>query len=373
MSRTPWHFFNLLRVLSVISLFGLATPALAALGQVFNDGGTHTVNTNLAPDSIEVRGTTTVHVENGAVLGTSSPLGSSISTFDTAQLEMSGGMLNDELFLFGSSHANITGGHIVDDITSGENSSVDIHSVTVDDDLEANTSSLMNIYGGSFDEDVESFDNATVNFHGGTFQTGADGANVEAAGHSHINIHGGTFGVGHTDAFGGINAIENAVVNIYGGDIHGQPEGLNASDNGVINVYGVDSQPAAMNTTGNGLINVYGGLTDLAASGSGLYQLLGGGSQLTSIHTNGTISLFIRGSSFALNGAAKSGLLTSIGGNLTGVLADGSTLNVSLTRGSLVPAQTIFLLPVPEPGTMGLASFAVASCLGFVGRRRISP
>jgi hypothetical protein len=342
---------------------------------ILNDGAVH--NFNGVTDQLDIfdgAGSvpTTVNVQTGAVVG-GTATSFSVNVRDNSIFNMSGGSLFDELFLFNNASANLSGGSIGDDLTPDNNSTVNVTSVTVKDDVEGHGSSMMTIQDGNFDEDVESLDSAVITINGGMFQTGADAANVLASGNSTININGGSFGTGSTPSGGGINVVDNAVINIHGGNIAKQTTGLSAAGNGVINIYGLGDQPTSMNTSGNGLINVYGGLTDLAASGSGLYQLLGGGSQLTSIHTNGTISLFIRGSSFALNGAAKSGLLTSIGGNLTGVLADGSTLNVSLTRGSLVPAQTIFLLPVPEPGTMGLASFAVASCLGFVGRRRISP
>ena len=215
---------NVVRALVFAAGFvALGLPAGAA-AIVFNDGGVHTVNTSITPDSIEVQGTTTVNVDAGAVIGSTS--GSSISVRGNGVLVMSGGQLNDELFLFNSGTATVNGGTIADDITTNDSSSVIVNNVTNNDDLEARGNSLMTINGGNHDEDIESFDTATVNIHGGNFQTGTDGANVEAAGNSVVNIYGGSFGTGQTDNAGYFGAIESATINVHGADISGQPEGL---------------------------------------------------------------------------------------------------------------------------------------------------
>lgn len=352
-----------------IGLVLAVSPAWAAT--TFNDGAVH--NINGASDQLEIldgpgNAPTTVNVQTGAVVG-AGLTNYSANVRNNSNFNMSGGSLNDELFLFDNASAHLTGGSIGDDLTLDNSATVLVDSVTVNDDVEANGASKVTINNGSFDEDIEANGTAKVAIFGGMFQTGTDGANVTASGDSVVDIHGGTFGVGHTDAAGGFFANTNAVINIYGGNIANQPQGLNAIGNGKINVYGLGSQPASMTTTGAGQINLYGGVTSFAANGSGIYQLLGGGSLLSSFQANGTMLLYIRGSGFAANGSSKPyGVLTTAAGILTGTLADGSLLNVTFSRGATV-GPTIILAPVPEPGTLFLTGLAAAG-LVVIGRRR---
>lgn len=360
-------------VLCAACMLCAALPAQAVI-QVFNDGGVHTVNTNIAPDSIEVRGTTTVNVDAGANLGATG--GSSVSTFDSAVYNMSGGVLTDELFMFNNSTATIIGGQIVDDITTNDNVVANISSVTVDDDLETFGSSVLNVSGGSFNEDVESSDNSTVHISGGTFQTGSDGANIEAGGNSVINISGGAFGSGETDGAGYIGAIENGTINIFGGDISGQPEGLVTEAGGKINVYDFDGgQPAAINTAAGGRISFFGGpLTSLVANDPGV-RLIGTDGSLASIIAEDSSEITIYGSGFKWSGVVNLpyGPLSFASGSLSGVLSNGTPFSVSFnrnllaggTRGAIVLAP-----PIPEPGAMALTLLALVGT-GLFRRQRV--
>lgn len=333
----------------------------------FNDGGVHDING--ASDQLEIldgpgNAPTTVNVHAGAVVG-DGLTNYSANVRDNSSFNMSGGSLFDELFLFDNSSAHLTGGSIGDDLTPDNNATVLVDFVTVLDDVEANGAAQVTINNGNFDEDIEANGNARISIFGGMFQTGTDGADVTASNNSVIDIHGGNFGVGHTDMVGGFYANNDAIINFYGGDISNQPQGLNASGNATINVYGLDSQPASMTTTAAGQINLYGGITSFAANGSGIYQLLGGGSLLTSFQSNGTTTLYIRGNGFAANGTTRPyGLLTTAAGILTGTLADGSMLNVTFSRGATI-GPTIILAPIPEPGALLLAGLASMGLVAF--------
>jgi hypothetical protein len=346
--------------------------AAGAVAIVYNDGGVHIVNTNIAPDSIEVRTATTVNLEAGANVGATG--GSSVSTFDNAIYNQSGGVLTDELFMFNSSMATITGGQIVDDITTNDNAVATVHNVTVDDDLEIRGNSTMHVFGGNFNEDVESFDTATGNIHGGLFQTGTDGANVEAGGSSVINIFGGSFGTGETDGAGHIGAIDTAAVNIYGGNISGMPEGLETSGGGKINVFGFSGgQPAAINTAAGGMISFFDGpLSNLVANDPGV-RLLGTDGSLASIIAEDSSVITIHGSNFKWSGVVNLpyGPLTFSSGNLSGMLSDGATFNVPFQRrlaaGGVI-GQIILAPPVPEPASFALSFIALVG-LAFIHQR----
>jgi hypothetical protein len=369
MRRTSLVRFAIASALCAAAML-LLTASAGAVAVVYNDGGDHTVDTNITPNSIEIRTTTTVHVNAGAVIGATG--GSSISTFDSAMLELNGGTLNDELFLFGNSSGVVNGGTIADDITTNDNASVIVNNVVNNDDLEARGSSNMTLNGGSHDEDIESFETATVNIHGGMFQTGTDGANVEAAGSSVVNIFGGNFGTGDTDGAGYIGAIENSTINIYGGNISGQPEGLLASDNGKINVYGfAGGQPAGIRASAGGTISFFDGpLQNLTTHGDGVVKLLGSDGSLNNIAALDTTEVRVFGSSFFAFGGAvplSPGPIPFAAGNLTGVLKDGTVItNVPFTRNFTGGAQIVL---VPEPGTCFLTVIALAGLVAV--RRRV--
>jgi hypothetical protein len=337
-----------------------------AVATIFNDGGSHIVNTSITPNSVEVRdgagdAPTTVTVQAGAVIG--STAGSSISVFNNSILVMDGGTLNDELFLFNNATATVNGGSIADDITTNDSSHVTVNNVTNGDDLEARGSSTMMLNNGSHDEDIETFDSATVNVFGGMYQTGADGANVEAAGSSVINIHGGSFGVGQTDGAGAFNAIENGTINLHGGLIGGQPEGLIASGNGVINVFGVGSLPARLTAVGAGVINLANGAVPaVAAYGDGDVNVLSL-TGVTGLTANEGVTINVYGSAFQVNGApAPFGPV----GAVAGFLSSGGGPNVNFFRAFTTGAQ-INLVAIPEPAGLSLLG---AAGLGLIARRR---
>lgn len=351
--------------LAAVAHFGLL-PRAHAVATVFNDGGSHVVNTSIAPDSIEIRdgagdAPTTVTLQAGAVVGSTG--GSSISVFNNSHLTMDGGTLNDELFLFNNGTATVNGGSIADDITTNDNSHVTVNDVVNDDDLEARGNSRMTLNGGRHDEDIESFDTATVDIFGGMYQTGTDGANVEAAGSSVINIHGGSFGVGQTDGAGAINAVDNATINIYGGLIGGQPEGLHASGNGVINVFGVGSQPTRLTATGAGVINIANGAVPaITAFGDGDVNVLSLAG-VTGLTANEGVSINVFGAAFLVNGApAPFGPVSAVAGFLS---ADGGP-NVNFFRAFTSGGQ-INLVAIPEPASPSLLAVAA---LGLIVRRR---
>jgi hypothetical protein len=378
MKCTSWIRFAVAPLAVTAGLLLIASPARAVV-QTFDDGGIHTVNTDITPDSIEIRNATTVNVETGAVVG--STASSSINTFNSSILNMSGGKLNDELFTFDNSFANITGGEIVDDITSGGNSLVDVHFVTVDDDLEANTTSTMNVYDGMFDEDVESFDSATINIYCGTFQTGADGGNVQAAQNSVINIFGGSFGTsGSTGAdAGGIIAgaddsdfvppLQTGTVNLHAGDITGENAGLQAIGFGTLNVYGFSGTPQDIVARNSGVISFFDGpLQNLTTHGDSVVKLLGSDGSLTNISAQDTTIIKIFGKDFfAFNGSVplSSGPIPYTSGNLSGVLSDGTVLtNVNFSR-NFIDGAVIEI--VPEPTAFVLTALALT---GLVAQRR---
>ena len=372
---------TLASAICAVCLLGIVLPANAAF-QSFSDGGIHTVNSDITPDGIEVHGSTTLNVETGAVVGSNAS--SSISTFDTAVLNMSGGKLNDELFLFNNSSATISGGEIVDDITGADTSTVVVSSVLLDDDIEARGSSLITVNGGSFDEDIETFESATVNVHGGMFQVGSDGGHFQAAQNSVINVYGGTFGVsGSTGAdasaiIAGADdgdfspPLQPGVVNLHGGDISGLNGGLQAVGFGTLNVYGFSGTVKGVTALNDGVINFFDGpLQNLTATGDGVVNLFGSDGSLNNIAAQGTVEIRIFGSGFsAFNGAVPLpfGPIAFGSGNLSGILADGTVLsNIPFTRNFVGTPAVIRL--VPEPGTIALATIALGG-LSMIRRRR---
>ena len=379
MRRTSWSTSAVTPAICTICLLCVVSPA-GAVATLFNDGGIHTVNTNITPNSVEIRTTTTVNVDAGAVIGATG--GSSISTFDSAMLVMNGGTLNDELFLFGSSTGVVNGGTIADDITTNDSASVIVNDVVNNDDLEARGNSVMTIHGGSQDEDVEAFDNATVNIHGGMFQVGGDGGNIQAAQNSVINIYGGTFGTSGSiggDA-GAVIAgaddgdftppLQPGTVNLYGGDVTGQNAGLQAIGFGTLNVYGFSGTPQDITALNSGVINFFDGpLQNLTTHGDSVVKLFGSDGSLNNIAALDTTVIKIFGDSFfAFNGAVplSPGPIPFGAGNLTGVLKDGTLItNVPFTRNFTGGAQIVL---VPEPGTCFLAVLALSGLIAI--RRR---
>jgi len=368
-----------------VSTFALAALALGAgvllapsqsYAQVpapiaFNDGGVHVVNG--ASPRIEILdgpgdAPTTVTVESGAVVGAGAS-DFSVNVYNNSIFNMTGGALNDELFLFNNASAHLTGGSIGDDLTTADNSTALVDMVTVSDDVEAAGSSTVTINGGNFDEDIESLDSATITIHGGMFQTGGDAANVQADGLSVINIHGGTFGSGTTSGMGGINALGDSTINVYGGNLAGQTAGLNADGNGVINIYAVGTPPASLTATGAAEINVFdAAIPTLNANGSGTFNVLDLAG-MTRVNVGSGTQVNIFGTAFKINNVdAPFGTIPA--GQFTFQLSDAGSNNVVIARTSVNNGSIITLVQIPEPASAGLAIAAMCGIVSFRRSRR---
>jgi hypothetical protein len=253
---------------------------------------------------------------------------------DSSVLDIRGGTLQQGPFagivdLYDASRLLMSGGSI------SQRSSQD----RVDPAILAGGSSRIEISGGSLlvsgfsveggnGPGIDLRDDAALSISGGEF-TALRTAIIESAGASHVTIDGGTFNAdnsGIPDYIGNILTVDqSSVVDILGGTFTSNARGIEAYGNAVVNVRGGSFS--------------FPFLTDV------LPGFHGGG--------NGQIKVF--GNNFALDSMAVGPGFIPHNGTLTGVLADGTPLNVLATG-------RVFLIPEPAGWLLALAAFLGVRC-----------
>lgn len=359
-------------------------------------GGT----TNVAGD-ILADGDTELQINNNTTVG------GEVFAEGNATVGFLGGEV-DTFGIGGNATATINGGSIDDDLDTEGDAVLNVLDVFVNDDVDADDNGVMNLMGGLYDEDVEAAGNSTINITGGDYvRIFSDGANL-VANEGTVNVSGGTFGEAGVDDGGSALATLGGTLNFDGAAIAGVGGGtaptatfsavlngtvnlsntqfgnlvIEAGNNGVANIDGVTATSISATPTAGGTLNIAGGEADslnvLAELGGEMY-LSGGtfGSIDVGLETNSILTIV--GMNFAFNGTPiedlnsvlgpgafddGSGELRTIAGDITGALADGSSFSLSFTRGFIPPdAAQVFLVQVPEPMTLVLASCLLVGAL----------
>jgi hypothetical protein len=310
----------------VISVWVGVVAVLATAGPLFadiyyNDGGIHTITTNIAPQTVWVRDSTLNVQSGGSITGGDADWGQGIGAGPN-------GIVN----IYGGTIAGGVGRGFADGISAISSSTVTVHSGSItggNADIAPGIgvdSSTVNIWGGNIvggsgkQTDGINAGFSTVNIHGGSFTggSGTTSAHGMKVASSTVNIYNGSF-TGGSGASCGLVTLES-VVNIYGGNFTGGnadfSSGIFAGSSTVVNIYGGSFAanngwfgivPAATST-----VNIYGTYFDLGF-----------------------------------------GAVTLTSGTLTGTLADGTLLNTTF---SLDWGGQIVLSPIPEPATLLLLS-----------------
>ena len=126
-----------------------------------------------------------------------------IGCFDFSQIDFSGGGTND-FQSYDSSQVNISGGSVVGELHSYESSRINISDGWILS-LTSNGSSQVNISGGVF-QSLSSHDYSQVDISGGAIEW-----SVESHGSSQIDISGGLIS-------GDLSLYDNSMINIFGYD-----------------------------------------------------------------------------------------------------------------------------------------------------------
>ena len=132
---------------------------------VFDDGGTHTLDTDLGSVAVEVydgpgSSATTVNVVDGAYMRF-------LRTYGSSRVYVSGGRVTNELKLFESSEAYVSGG-LIDEVISYGSSRLRI-SGCEGNDIEAGGASHVSVFGGDF-PDLVSSGKGEVHVFDGTYE-----------------------------------------------------------------------------------------------------------------------------------------------------------------------------------------------------------
>lgn len=191
-------------------------------------------------------------------------------------------------------------------------------------------SSIVNIRGaelhGHDENSLVAYDASTVNLYWGRIE-----AELTAVGSSTVNVYGGY--VDDADTGG------SAIVNIYAGWVGGP----NATDLCTVNVFGGDID--GVRATDSGTVNIRGGnILQEVRAGAGF-----------GVH-DGVVTLYGTGFNYPY------GPIPDRSGTLTGVLADGNSIDVPF---EIYSDASIVL--APEPASILLLSVAA---VGLLARRR---
>ena len=340
--------------LFVATSCSLVVAAFDAAAITFDDGLTHVIDSaNSYPlESVTVldgaaASTTTVDVVSGGEVGTEvsgrieafgsslvqitggaigkdiiHATGSSVIARDSSEILVSGGELRDSLVTTDNSTAIVSGGTILSVATSGT-SEVTLSDGLIQEFASANQQSTLRIDGATVTGDVFVNDEPLVIVSDGSID-GVIVGGTQSGAPARIKVSGGTVG--------GIDLI-NSSVQISGGLIE-------------VSLLLDGSQADILGGAIMGMIQT---------SGTTEMQIFGGqlGGSLLALESS-AVEIFGSGFNFPL------GDLTATEGTLTGILADGTPLNVGFGRAS---TATITLVPEPSPAllvSLGLVVLARA-------------
>ncbi len=335
-------FFSIL--FFVATCFVTTSPAFGGL-IVFDDGGVHTINTDITPDIISLGpSATTLNIDAGA------------------NIAGGAGLMEWGVRASGSSVVEILGGTIA---------------------------------AGDFSTGVLATGNSTVAVHGGVIQggTGPGSYGIQVGGSAEISVHGGQFLGGSGSQATGLRFSTGGKGQIYGGIFNGgsgsQAAGIRLSSdpevtiNGGTFTGGNGTQSHALTANGDNQVTITGGTfiggegilsAAIHANSGGLIELFGGSiSDGTGVNSNGLVvssspsEISIYGSDFNYG----FGPIAPTSGTLMGILSDGSPLDVSFLRSgggqiNLI-SQPHF---IPEPSTLLLAILGSLLLGRFTRRRR---
>ncbi|QDS99281.1 PEP-CTERM sorting domain-containing protein [Adhaeretor mobilis] len=311
-----------------------------------------------------------VNLISGTILGT-------VDIDANSTLNMSGGFIGTSSNVFGTAH--ISAGVVSQHMDAEDGSVFTITGGDLGSNFDAKAGSVVNISGAStmFGTlwEFESGSNVTVS--GGMFSL-----NGKISGTASVNISGGSFGtnliVTSNDLaiaggdFSQVLAKNGSVVNIGGGDF-----GANFSaESGSEVVVNGGSFGNGFNPNAGSVVTITGGEFDDFFTNDGTTSISGGTFDASHIFRSSGDTNFT-GTAFFIDGVpiAGSGLqpITDRGGaKLTGILQDGSSIDVDLfatgiqvderdTRDFFSGGLTVTI--VPEPGSLallGLSGLALA-------------
>ena len=157
-----------------------------------------------------------------------------------------------------------------------------------------------------------------------------------------------------------VNAYENSIVNVHGGQIY---DDLNVYDSSVANMYGGDIWDG-MYVSGSGHVNIYGGsiFEGPRAYDSGVIHVYGGALDMITAYNASVANIY--GANFIIDGVPVGyGAITPDTGFLSGTLHMGNSLGIDFARG--MGAGTINLIqteivPVPGAVLLGMLGLGVA-------------
>jgi hypothetical protein len=247
----------------LITVFLYLSVSNIASAIIFNDGGIHNIG----------------YITNESVGVENSDSGKA-----TTVNIISGGKINNVLSAWGDSVININGGEITGRLYARDNTQVVLKSGVIDDYLEASQNSRINISGGKILNEIAASNNSTIIVSGGSILglTSLNESNVFVSGgeigsykysrsllaydNSRVNITNGII-------YYLLSSFEGAKVNIYGGSY---PHGLWVEDSGLITIFGKDfvlHDNGRSYTPGYGMIPagmIYDRLTGVLANGSSI-------------------------------------------------------------------------------------------------------
>jgi hypothetical protein len=317
---------------------------------------------------------------------------------------MSGGELPDEVFFEDAATATFSGGTVGDDLNPLDDSVVTINALTLEDGIDASGNSITYVNGGLFEGSLTANETAKMVIAGGEFpNVFSGGAEVVAAGiGSQAEITGGTFGTAGGSDGGAILATQGGKVTYSNAVVPGTLDGnappasfsavlngevhvnnavfgdliLEAGNGGQLYADNVSAKEVQVRTLGGGTVHVVGGdadSLDVFAELGGAVNLRGGNFDEIDVElvTDSVLTLF--GHSFTFLGtpvdllpagayAPATGELRTIGGELAGILADGSPFSLTYSRQfNPAPGARVFLVQVPEPSTLAFLMSAIVT------------
>jgi len=284
-----------------VTALSLLVIASAYAHTIYNDGEIHNIDTFMPNGSILLDNKTTLNVLSGGsiigvevigAVGISAGNKSTINVYD-GSVAGGNGMYSEGIVL-DNSMANIYGGSVTGGLGQWA------------EGIDVGNGSSLKIYGG--------------NIKGGTAKDNkywADG--IQISGGSSVSIYDGSITAGTGSSANGIDISGSSIVNIFGGSINGgnakyEAWGICAMDSSMINLYG------GTITAGTGELD-----KGIAALG------------------DSTVKIYGTGFNYGY------GSINDISGILTGILSDGTYLNISFEQSY---AGHIILSSVPEPATL---------------------
>jgi len=205
--------------------------------------------------------------------------------------------------------------------------------------------------GGYVSGDLRALNNATINMSGGTI-----GVDLDGYGNSVITISGGVIS-------NNLQAYEQAHINMSGGQVN---DGGEFFHNSTLNMTG--GFIPEINPSGNVIVTMSGGSTaHFQTNYSAIIYLNGTNFVVTDLNDNSTIlSIGDRLSDYST--FVENGDTDWLGGSISGILADGSALDVPFSIFNMGTREGIAdIIITPEPGSLLLIG---CGCLFIRGQRK---